>query len=58
MMGRHIITASGGFVHDGIKWRFGPIVRYGLALTGKKKPKICFITTASGDQSTSIADGQ
>jgi peptidase E len=54
-MTKHIIAASGGFVLDGNSWRLGSIVHYGLALTGKKLPKNCFITTASGDQQTSIA---
>jgi len=53
-MQKHIIAASGGFVLDGDTWKLGPIVRYGLRLTGKERPKICFITTANGDQTGSI----
>jgi peptidase E len=54
-MNKHIIAASAGLViEDGIV-RLGPIMRYGLQLTGKPSPRLCYIGTAGGDEATWIA---
>jgi peptidase E len=51
-MNKHIIGASAGLViEDGIV-RLGPIMRYGLQLTGKPRPRLCYIGTAGGDDAT------
>jgi peptidase E len=51
-MNKHIIAASGGIViEDGIR-RLGPIMRYGLQLTGKPSPRLCYLGGAAGDDAT------
>jgi peptidase E len=51
-MKKHIIAASAGLiVEDGIP-RLGPIMHYGLRLTHKPTPKLCFLGTAGGDDAT------
>ena len=40
---------SGGFQRLGSNIVMGPMIKYALGLTGKTKPKICYIGTASGD---------
>lgn len=51
MTTRRILATSGGFpVTD--RWnvrRVGPMVRRALELTGKERPRVCFVHTASGD---------
>lgn len=58
-MSKHIIAASGGFIYPShsnlLQSAFGPIVRYGLELTGKPRPKLCYIGTATGDSAIGIA---
>ena len=44
---RHIVAMGGGGFSEEPKNRL--LGNYVLALTGKKKPKVCFIPTASGD---------
>ncbi len=49
---RHIVATSGGFQSAGLDpyvWRIGPLVRYALELTGRLRPKICYLGTATGD---------
>ena len=54
-MNKHIIAGSAGLtIQDGIL-RLGPIMRYGLQVTGKPSPRICFIGTAGGDDATQTA---
>ena len=49
LMNKHIVAGSAGFaIKDGI-WRLGPTMRYGLQLTGKQNPRLCYIGTAGGD---------
>ena len=49
---KHIIAGSAGLtIQDGIL-RLVPIMRYGLQVTGKPSPRICFIGTAGGDDAT------
>jgi peptidase E len=51
-MSKHIIASSAGIViEDGIP-RLGPIMRYGLQLTGKPSPKLCYLGSAGGDDPT------
>jgi peptidase E len=51
MATRRILATSGGFpVTD--RWnvrRVGPMVRRMLELTGRERPRVCFVHTASGD---------
>jgi peptidase E len=51
-MSKHIIAGSAGLVIvDGIP-RLGPIMLYGLRLTGKPSPKLCYLGSAGGDDPT------
>lgn len=51
MVQKHIIAASSGYaLKDGIP-TLGPLIGYGLTLTGKETPKLCYIGTAGGDES-------
>jgi len=48
---RHIVASSGGFVATG-RWgvaRPGGIFKRALELTGKTRPRVLFVLTASGD---------
>jgi len=54
MIQKHILATSGGY-----KWGYqlptlGPIIKYGLNLTGKDNPKLCYVGTAGGDASQRI----
>jgi peptidase E len=54
-MNKHIIAASAAYViEDGIP-RLGSIMRYGLQLTGKPSPRLCYLGTAVGDDATRTA---
>ena len=48
-MNKHIIAASTGYSLANGKPKLGPVLQYGLELTGKKTPKLCYLGTASGD---------
>ena len=49
MKSKHIIAGCAGFIQrQGIK-QLGPVIRYGLHITGKSAPKLCFLGTAGGD---------
>ena len=51
MTQRHIVASSGGFVATG-RWgvvRPGGIFKRALELTGKTRPRVLFVLTASGD---------
>lgn len=49
MTGKHILATSAGYTFkDGVP-SFGPVIRYGLSLTGKATPKLCYLGTAGGD---------
>jgi peptidase E len=51
MVTRRILATSGGFPGTD-RWnvrRVGPMVLNMLALTGKERPRVCFVHTASGD---------
>ncbi len=49
MAEKHILATSAGYTFkDGVP-SFGPVIRYGLELTGKDGPKLCYLGTASGD---------
>jgi peptidase E len=54
-MNKHIIAASGGYVIEDGNRHLGPIMRYGLQLTGKPSPRLCYIGTAGGDDAASTA---
>jgi peptidase E len=51
-MNKHIIAASSGFDNEDGIWRLGLIMRYGLQLTGKPSPRLCYLGTAGGDDAT------
>jgi peptidase E len=49
---RQIVAGSAGFEQSGLnpfQWRLGPVVRYALSLTGKERPRLCWLGTAHGD---------
>ncbi|MBV9487710.1 MAG: peptidase E, partial [Frankiaceae bacterium] len=57
---RHILATSGGWTGPSTgpyRARPGPLLTYGLELTGKQRPKLCFLTTAGGDNNAEIAMG-
>ncbi|HTE57270.1 MAG TPA: peptidase E [Verrucomicrobiae bacterium] len=54
MHSRHILAASGGYIVGYKRASLGPIIKYGLQLTGKKKPRLCYIGTATGDAVSEI----
>lgn len=56
MATKHIIAGSAGFVSgDAHKSKIGPVLKYALNLSGKDKPKLCYIGTAGGDNASYIA---
>ena len=57
MSKRLILATSGGFIpHDqGNSMRPGATFLKALELTGKERPKVCFVMTASGDDSRYLA---
>jgi peptidase E len=49
---RQILATSGGFLPGPTgpyAWRRGPIIDHALRLTGKPRPRFCYVGTASGD---------
>lgn len=48
-MSKHIIAASTGYSFIDNQPKLGSVLKYGLSLTGKKTPKVCYLGTASGD---------
>jgi peptidase E len=49
---RQILATSGGFLpgrSGAFAWRRGPIIDHALRLTGKSRPRLCYLGTASGD---------
>jgi peptidase E len=47
-----ILATSGGFRSSGrgvFSWRRGPLIDHALRLTGKPRPRVCYVGTASGD---------
>jgi len=49
---RHILATSGGFHPTGrnaFDWRPGPLVELALELTGRDRPRVCYLGTAGGD---------
>lgn len=49
MKSQHIIAGSTGFVQEQGITQLGPVIRYGLNITGKSIPKLCYLGTAGGD---------
>ena len=57
MTSRHIVASSGGFVQTD-RWgvmKPGGIFKRALELTGKERPRVLFVMTASGDDMSYIA---
>ena len=49
---RQILATSGGFIpgpNGQFHWSRGPLVNYALKLSGKARPRFCYLDTASGD---------
>src|SRR6059058_1486007 len=47
-----ILATSGGFVSSGrgiFTWRRGGLIDHALRLTGKTRPRVCYVGTATGD---------
>jgi peptidase E len=47
-----ILATSGGFFPTGRNWfdaTPGPLIEYALKLTGKARPRVCYVGTATGD---------
>lgn len=49
MKTKHIIAGSTGFIEEQSIIQLGPVIRYGLNITGKSFPKLCHLGTAGGD---------
>ena len=52
MAERHIVAGSAGFEESGLnpyRSRLGQVVRYALSLAAARRPKLCWIGTATGD---------
>jgi peptidase E len=55
---RQILATSGGMRSTGTgpyRWRPSPLLEHALSLSGKPRPKLCFLTTATGDGHSEIA---
>ena len=50
-MSGHIVASGGGTLEE-----TGPLLRFLLALTGRERPRVCFVPTASGDAEPYIAN--
>lgn len=53
-----ILAGSGGFISEPGRWGVlqpGGIMRRALALTGKERPSVCLVMTASGDEAAYLA---
>jgi peptidase E len=47
---RRIVLLGGGFRPNGASgWRAGPLLRHLLELTGRERPRVCLMNTATGD---------
>jgi peptidase E len=58
MAQRQILATSGGFRNTGrgaFRARRGPLVDHALRLTGKPRPRFCYLATAGGDSAAEIA---
>ena len=49
MKSKHIIAGSTGLKEKQGIMQLGPVIRYGLSITGKSSPKLCYLGTAWGD---------
>ena len=55
--GPTILATSGGFFPTGrgaFVWRRGPVVDHALRLSGRSRPRVCYVGTASGDSPMGI----
>lgn len=58
MTERQILATSGGFRAGGpgrLRLRRGPLIDHAIKLTGKERPRLCFLATATGDPAARIA---
>src|ERR1700730_206612 len=49
MKSKQIIAGSTGVIQQQGMMALGPVIQYGLKITGKSAPKICYLGTAAGD---------
>jgi hypothetical protein len=49
MKSKHIIAGSAGMIENQGIMYLGSVIRYGLNITGKSTPKLCYLGTAGGD---------
>jgi peptidase E len=57
MTDRQILATSAGFRSTGLgpyRVRRGPMINHALRLTGKAKPRLCYVATAGGDNTNEI----
>ena len=53
-----ILATSGGFFSTGrgaFSWRRGPLIDHALKLSGKSRPRVCYLGTAAGDSPFGIS---
>lgn len=55
MSDKHIVSGSGGFQYIDGRMRFGPLVRYTIELSGKRRPRVAYLATAVGDNPQRIS---
>jgi peptidase E len=51
MKSKHIIAGSTGIIQSQGIMQLGPVICYGLNITEKSTPKLCYLGTAGGDAS-------
>ncbi len=49
MNDKHILATSAGYKSENGLLSLGPIIKYGLSLTRKESPRLCYLGTAGGD---------
>ncbi len=52
---RQILATSGGKRQTERGWRFGGLLHHALRLSGRPRPRLCFLATATGDDAASLA---
>lgn len=56
MMSKHILAGSAGLIENQGIPTLGPVIVYGLELTKKETPRLCYIGTACGDAPAGVAN--
>lgn len=55
-MSKHILAGSAGFRENQGILTLGPVIQYGLELTKKETPRLCYVGTACGDAPVGVAN--